>query len=566
MEAVGTNRSRRSSLVQIIVFVLHDELNVTEQRPISKVDPATVEADGAGWTAVLPWSRRYAAVLSFAFYLLVALAFTAKVWVHGPTRFTVLPQQDSASFIWANGWVAHALAHLENPFFSSRLFAPGGINLIGNPYSPGAGIISAPITWIFGPILSYNLDLIAALALSGLAMLLAARRFTHSEILQVFAGGMWAFSPFAVTALTFGWTDFVYLVTPPLMVLFADELLRRQRWSPIRLGLAIATTAFVQLFMGPELLALSAVMMTIGVGASIGWMLIRARPTLQERSSYLVRSLLIALISSLVLLSGPAIYAAAGPRHLLPFAQPRWLSVWNAIRFQQLVRPNTSLASYASFTGLRLANSTLLGIGLLLIAIGTIIWLHRRGEVLLLGFIAGIGIWLARGSFALFHPWGLIWRLPLLRNVLPSRFALVPLLCAILLAVVGIDAIVNRLSASSRPGAWAAGVVSVLVAASSFALVIVQMAPLRAVSEIPVDPWLSGHAPTPAASTVLTYPAPSSPRRHGPAGRSRIRFLPCRRHRPNPLSLSSSRGAEHLAARATQRSRSASALDAAGSP
>ena len=79
--------------------------------------------------------------------------------------------RDPEIFVWSFAWWQHALATGQNPFVSHAVYAPDGINLAWATSVPGLAIPFAPLTWLFGPVASYN---VAALLLP------AARRGRRS--------------------------------------------------------------------------------------------------------------------------------------------------------------------------------------------------------------------------------------------------------------------------------------------------------------------------------------------------------------------------------------------------
>ena len=72
--------------------------------------------------------------MAAASYVIVSLWLLRSVLSHVSTR-TTYPSLDASLLIWASGWVAHAVTHVENPFYSSYVFAPHGLNLLANPCS-----------------------------------------------------------------------------------------------------------------------------------------------------------------------------------------------------------------------------------------------------------------------------------------------------------------------------------------------------------------------------------------------------------------------------------------------
>ena len=125
-------------------------------------------------------TRRIAAhpVVRQAVLLLVFIA--AGVAVTWPLA-THLPNgrlpssRDTASYVWGFWWVAHQVTHLGNPWFTSQMAAPVGVQLGFHTLIPLPGLLLTPVTLIFGPSASYNLLVLITPGLLCYAMYRAAR-------------------------------------------------------------------------------------------------------------------------------------------------------------------------------------------------------------------------------------------------------------------------------------------------------------------------------------------------------------------------------------------------------
>jgi hypothetical protein len=62
---------------------------------------------------------------------------------------------DVASYVWALWWMAHQVAHLGNPFTTTYMAAPVGIQLGFDTLMPLPGLIMTPVTLIWGPSASF---------------------------------------------------------------------------------------------------------------------------------------------------------------------------------------------------------------------------------------------------------------------------------------------------------------------------------------------------------------------------------------------------------------------------
>ena len=70
-------------------------------------------------------------------------------------------------FVWMLGWWPHAILHGQDPFLTAALFAPDGYNLSWAPAIPGPSLLLAPLTLTAGPVVAYNVLVLASPVLSG---------------------------------------------------------------------------------------------------------------------------------------------------------------------------------------------------------------------------------------------------------------------------------------------------------------------------------------------------------------------------------------------------------------
>jgi hypothetical protein len=133
---------------------------------------------------------RHAAVL-----LCFLAAGVAVTWPLATNLTGSLPEsRDTASYVWGFYWVAHQVTHLGNPWFTTYMAAPVGVELGFHTLMPLPGLLFTPFTLAFGPSFSYNL---LATLLPGLlcyAMYRAARLWLRSATGAVAAGAFFGLS------------------------------------------------------------------------------------------------------------------------------------------------------------------------------------------------------------------------------------------------------------------------------------------------------------------------------------------------------------------------------------
>jgi hypothetical protein len=117
--------------------------------------------------------------------------------------------------MWSLSWLPWAVAHHQNPFFTSFIFAPGGADLHWVTTIPGPSLVMWPITHAFGALASYNSLLVAAPALSAWAAFLLCNRATRSFWPSVAGGYLFGFSTYVVAQMH-GHVNLVLVFPAPL--------------------------------------------------------------------------------------------------------------------------------------------------------------------------------------------------------------------------------------------------------------------------------------------------------------------------------------------------------------
>ena len=108
-----------------------------------------------------------------------------------------------ALFLWFFQWPATALAHGENPFYSTALFHPGGFNMLSQTSVMGLSVPLVPVTWIWGPVASLNVASTLTPAITAFSAFVVLRRWAPWTP-AAFAGGLlYGFSPFVLTSLQY---------------------------------------------------------------------------------------------------------------------------------------------------------------------------------------------------------------------------------------------------------------------------------------------------------------------------------------------------------------------------
>jgi len=146
---------------------------------------------------------------------------------------------DISSYVWALWWMAHQVAHLGDPWFTTYMAAPVGVQLGFDTLMPLPGLVMTPVTLLFGPSASFA---VLTIAMPGLLCYVTYRaaRLWLGQPGSIAAGAFFGLS----TMLT--WQDLYHLniaigtLFLPLTLEAAVRLRRRPgRRQGIILGLVL---------------------------------------------------------------------------------------------------------------------------------------------------------------------------------------------------------------------------------------------------------------------------------------------------------------------------------------
>jgi hypothetical protein len=138
---------------------------------------------------------------------------------------------DQAILIWFLRWTPFAPAHGHDLLVAHHLNYPDGGNLMWNASLVLPGLLLAPLTLRFGPVLTLNVVLVLALGLSAWCAYLAIRRFVPGHLAAAAGGLVYGFSP-AIRSQLHHHPHISLAFLPRLMLLALHEILVRQRRPP----------------------------------------------------------------------------------------------------------------------------------------------------------------------------------------------------------------------------------------------------------------------------------------------------------------------------------------------
>jgi len=364
---------------------------------------------------------------------------------------------------WFIGWVPHAIAHGLNPFFTNAMFVPTGVNLAQNTASPLLGLIGAPVTEAFSPLVSTNILMVLALPLSATAAFVVLRKWKVWLPGAALGGLVYGFSPYMVGQGT-DHIVFTFVPIPPFIALTIVSILQR-KGSPWRLGIQLGLLVVAQYLICQEVLVDTAIVSV----AALVCVAVRHPRKIPESARAMGRPLLVALPLVAVLLAYPVWMLVAGPQHATSSAN----GVVNPFHNDLLSFFVPGPLQRVSFGMRSLGNRVMLGphphgivpmandpvdfdgfIGVAVLALsGLLVWRSRRSPrmqlatVLFLGTaVLSLGPYLVidARSTGLQLPFLLLTHIPFVNNILADRFSLEVFACLAAMIAFGFDDMQHR--------------------------------------------------------------------------------------------------------------------------
>ncbi|WP_405111470.1 hypothetical protein OG559_01625 [Micromonospora sp. NBC_01405] len=459
-------------------------------------DPGPGGADEGRPAGTAPWWRRSRAELVTALvYLAGAFWVTGRGWWDVDGRLLGSRPNDQGFNEWMLAHAAHAVSHLENPFFTTLQNAPTGVNLMTNVGLQLPGIVLAPFTLLFGASFSYLLFITLNLAGTGYAWYHVLSRHVVGSRAAAFVGGLFcAFAP-ALVSHSNGHPHITAQWLVPFIVWRVVALSRTGH--VLRDGLVLGALVIAQFFVSLEILFLTALGCLMMV---VTYLVLRPRDALRR-----LRRLVTGLAITGVLVSAATAYPLwmqfAGPQHRVghPGTPDIYaLKLGSFVRFatQSLAGGPTSAVGWAPNTT---EQASFYGWSVLVVAAAALWWLRRELVARVLGVVGLVSALLSIGTTwtsgtrrtDIPAPFALVQNLPVFDSLVVSRFALITTaVLGVLLAVAG-----DRLTAAElreQPaGRLAARVAAVLAVA---ALLPILPVPLQARGRNPVPDFVTSGA------------------------------------------------------------------------
>ncbi len=447
------------------------------------------------------------------FYLALGFVLWVHAWADGVTTHTLCGCGDPALFLWFWQWPATAVAHGHNPFYSTALFHPTGINLLAQTSVMGLTVPLIPVTWIWGPVASLNVAATMTPALTAFSAFVVLRRWAPWAPAAFLGGLLYGFSPFMLMNLAYAHMMTAALMLLPLILAVLDEILMRQRHGAAASGVLLGVLLFAQFFLSSELLAILFIVVLAGVVVLVAAALVSRSDALRLHTPHAAKALAVGAGVAVVLLAWPVWFALEGPGHLSGLIWPN-IGIIGGYVPSDYVSPDYIQGANVyhlllGYAGAQLGSSAYLGWGLLAVLAGGLAAFWRDLRLWFFGFVLVFCAFCALGERR--GQWWEVARvfahIPVIENVIEQRFMAFGFLAAAVMLAMVLDRVHAR--APDWRGLAGAGAAAVV----AFAPIVGDYAPRLpyTMQAVILPRWYTQVAPSlPAGRVLLSYPAPFS--------------------------------------------------------
>ena len=217
-----------------------------EASALKPQDPPRAEAPrGLLRTAASRPVVRHLALLVVYLAAGIALTWPRATYLH---RHLLPETRDVSGYVWDLWWTAHQIVHLGNPWFTSHMAAPVGIQLGFDTTMPLAGLIMTPVTLAFGPSAAFSLLTIVLPGLLCYVMYRAARLWL-AEPGAIAAGALFGLSSMLA------WQDWEHLniaLGTLFLPMTLEAAVRLRRRPGLRQGVILGVVLGASLLVNQE--------------------------------------------------------------------------------------------------------------------------------------------------------------------------------------------------------------------------------------------------------------------------------------------------------------------------
>lgn len=379
-------------------------------------------------------------LLALAAYLAVfIIGYAGPLLRHPGVPLVAQTSPDPNFYVWSWQWWPYAISHGLNPLYSAQIGAPAGYDLAWTTPTATVAVLLAPVTELFGPIVSFNLTLVLAAPVSAWAAFIAARRLTGRFWAALAGGTVYGFSWYEVGETAVGHPNLCVIMLLPVMVYLA-LLLRDRKLRPWHFVAFLAVAMAAEFYIFNELflwmIVLWAALLLIGFAV--------ASPAHRHEVVRLAKLVGLASVATMVLVSPYLIYEMRhAPANFSRAGQ--WVY---SLDLRQLVIP---------WSGILLL--------MIVLSLGVFAWRSRLTRLLIIGFLLVVALAVGPNLVIDRHvrgpvPWKWLWYLPIASSAEPLRIIIFAnLLLAIIVAVWFAMPAGNRLL---RAWQWILGVLAIV--------------------------------------------------------------------------------------------------------
>jgi hypothetical protein len=393
------------------------------------------------------WYRRFTRrpdLLAVAVYLLLTLWVTERMWRHIDRYILSGNMQDQIQFEYFLTYATRVVTHFENPFYTTAMNQPDGVNLMANTAAYGLTIPLVPVTLLFGAQVSFAVMTCIALFATALAWYWFFSRYVvRSKAAALIAGGFCGFAPGMLSQAN-GHPNIVAQFVVPLIL--SRLLALRTPGRTVRNGVLLGLLVVYQSFINEEILFFTA--LAFGVFILVwAW---QNRAEARRVAPLMLRGLGVTALVAAVLLGYPLYTQFFGPQ--------AYHGLWDGAEYF-----GADVMSYAGFSRWTVAGTpgsagplaqdaaeenSFFGWGLLVVIVVLTIYLWRRWPAVRAAAITGavfavlsLGARpIINGKHKLFPgPYAILSHVPLFDTVITTRLALVVIPIVALLLAYWVD-------------------------------------------------------------------------------------------------------------------------------
>jgi len=324
-------------------------------------------------------------------FVAAGVAATWPLWSSITGRLPL--SRDVSIYVWNLWWVAHQVVHLHNPWSTTYLAAPVGLQLGYHTLTPLLGVAMAPVTLAFGPSAAYNLLNILLPGLACYAMYRVARLWLPTRAGAIAAGAFFGLSPM----LTYqAWYHVNIAYGTVFLPLTLEAAVRLRRKPTIGQAAILGVVLGASVLVNPETAVMALILAAL---ALIPWLAAsRAAATLRNRLEATAAAGVVGIV-----VASPQLLAMYSEARAGTTVQPSTLGYthWVA-NLPSLFAPSPRLANHGLTAGLghiytsqtRLETINTFGLVLSVLALLGLIasWRRLNGWLLALLWLGGAAL------------------------------------------------------------------------------------------------------------------------------------------------------------------------------